>query len=285
MAKTPLFILIAALLWGGMSLSAAAERLISTDGALTETIFVLHAEEFLVGVDTTSLFPTAATQLPNIGYKRALSAEGILSLQPTRVLITRDVGPPAVLAQLRQLGVNLVDIPHEPTLDGLRTMIRTVAAEVQRDPQPLLQRLDDDLQRLERVVAQQQTGSRVLFLLHVGGGQRLSAGKNTVADTMIRLVGGVNVTAVAFDGYKPVTAEAVVGGQPEVILMAARDDKAVDEALWQQTDIAMTPAAQTRRRVAMDGRLLLGFGPRTGEALFALHEALRGDESAPAYTP
>jgi len=38
--------------------------------------------------------------------------------------------------------------------------------------------------------------------------------------------------------------------------------------------IRLTPAAQTRSVVRMDGLLMLGFGPRTAEAVRILNEAL-----------
>jgi iron complex transport system substrate-binding protein len=80
---------------GSVRLSAAAEalehdpsRLVAVGGAVTEIVYALGAGEHLVGVDTSSTYPEAATTLPHVGYQRALSAEGVLSLRPSFVLST-----------------------------------------------------------------------------------------------------------------------------------------------------------------------------------------------------
>ena len=57
-----------------------AKRLVSLSGALTEVVYLLNAQNLLVGTDTTSLFPEAAQKTAKVGYVRQLSAEGLLSL-------------------------------------------------------------------------------------------------------------------------------------------------------------------------------------------------------------
>lgn len=54
----------------------------------------LGEEQRIVGADRTSNYPPAALQLPQIGYVRALSAEGVLSLKPTLVLGSMTWGRP-----------------------------------------------------------------------------------------------------------------------------------------------------------------------------------------------
>ena len=84
--------------------------------------------------------------------------------------------------------------------------------------------------------------------------------------------------AEAFDGYKPMTDEAVLSAAPDLILMMDRggDHAILNAELWAMPAIAPTPAAAARRVVRMDGLYLLGFGPRTGQAALDLHAALYG---------
>jgi iron complex transport system substrate-binding protein len=83
--------------------------------ALTEIVLCLGAERLLVGVDTTSLYLTAARALPQVGYMRALSAEGVLSLKPTLVIATTAAGPATTLDQLRATGVEVPSCPTTTT--------------------------------------------------------------------------------------------------------------------------------------------------------------------------
>jgi iron complex transport system substrate-binding protein len=71
---------------GHATLVDAAPRIVAVGGAVTDIVYRLGAAEHLVGVDTSSTYPAAATQLPQVGYQRMLSVEGVSSLNPTLVL-------------------------------------------------------------------------------------------------------------------------------------------------------------------------------------------------------
>jgi iron complex transport system substrate-binding protein len=117
--------------------AAGAPRLISLTGGMTEVIYRLKAERWLVATDTTSVFPEAALHTPKVGYMRALSAEGVLSLKPTAVLGTHEVGPPAVLDQLRDAGVALQLVRADHTFDELVAKVNAAAqARRCRRPRP-----------------------------------------------------------------------------------------------------------------------------------------------------
>lgn len=249
----------------------ASERLVVVDGALTEIIYALDQQHRLVGVDTTSQYPTDTSELPSVGYKRALSAEGILSLQPSLVLATDDAGPPEVLTQLQAAGVPVEMIPDEPSVMGLREKIRAVARLLHETAagEALVTQVDADLHRVQQALSDGEHSPRVLFLLHVGSGTDLSAGQDTAADAVIQLAGGSNVLHDAFSGYKPLSPEAALSAAPEVILLTQRNLEGLGgvDGVLQRAGLASTPAAAQGRIVAMDGLLLLGFGPRLGEAV------------------
>ena len=80
--------------------SKDSSRLTVAGGSLTEIVYLLGQEKKLTAVDITSNYPEKAKELPSIGYVRALSAEGVLSLSPTLILGENDMGPPAVMEQL-----------------------------------------------------------------------------------------------------------------------------------------------------------------------------------------
>ncbi|MBK1671552.1 hypothetical protein CKO28_26495 [Rhodovibrio sodomensis] len=115
----------------GLAPSALASddaRVVSVGGSVTEIVYALGAEERLVGVDSTSLYPPAAQEVPDVGYMRRLSAEPILSLEPDIVLAAADAGPPEALAQLRAAGVEVVEVPDTPSPAGVTEKVRAVAA-------------------------------------------------------------------------------------------------------------------------------------------------------------
>ncbi|MEM8981268.1 MAG: hemin ABC transporter substrate-binding protein, partial [Pseudomonadota bacterium] len=78
------------------------------------------------------------------------------------------------------------------------------------------------------------------------------------------------------EGYKPLTDEAVSAAAPEVILMMDRggDHGAANEELFSMPSLISTPAAQTQNVIRMNGLYLLGFGPRTAQAISDLNASL-----------
>lgn len=264
------------------AVQAAPERIVSADGALTEIVYALGEEQRLVGVDTTSSYPAAAAKLPQIGYKRAISAEGVLSLSPDVIIATQDSGPDKVVEQLKAAGVDFRVYSEAPSLVAVEEKIKHVAAllDKQAEGSQLWAEVKRKVDDAKAQAAKAEQPLRVLFVLSAGDRSPLVAGGNTGADTMIHLAGGLNAAA-GFDGYKPMPAEALVAARPDVILMMARQGHTVSaDQLFSQAGFSMTPAAKSKRFIIMNGLKLLGFGPRIGEAISELTDALYGDSSA-----
>jgi iron complex transport system substrate-binding protein len=122
---------------------------------------------------------------------------------------------------------------------------------------------------------------KVLFVYARGAGTLMVAGRATPADAMIRLAGGRNAVE-DFDGFKPLTAEAVVAAAPDVVLMLSRGVESLGgpAAIWTQPGMAQTPAAAQQRLVVMDDLYLLGFGPRLADAVRDLGRQLHPELAA-----
>jgi iron complex transport system substrate-binding protein len=78
-----------------------------------------------------------------------------------------------------------------------------------------------------------------------------------------------------------------VAAAPEVLLITPRSLELLGgmEGLLEIPEIALTPAGKAGRVVALDGLLLLGFGPRTAEAAAALGRELHPTVAPPAVAP
>ncbi len=268
--------------------SAVKPRVIAVGGVLTEFVYALGAEDRLVAVDTTSTYPAAALKLPQVGYQRALSAEGVLAQKPQLIMATTDAGPPAAIAQLKASGVAIKIIPHEFSLNGARNMLRSVADALTLNAQgnALEATFMEEWQRTEQQLKTYSSQPRVLFILSHAGGNVQVAGTDTAADAMIRLAGGINVME-GIEGYRPLTAEAVIAAAPDVILLSTEGLRSAGgaDALWQKPGLALTPAGSERRLVTLDNLYLLGFGPRLPWAVRELAQALRvGGAPPPSIT-
>jgi heme transport system substrate-binding protein len=256
-------------------------RVIALGGSVTEIVYVLGQQDRLVARDTTSIYPPSVFDLPDVGYVRALSPEGVLSVSPDLIIAIEGAGPPEAVDVLRDAGVPFVTVPNSFSAKGIAAKIRAVGTalgEVEA-ADALARKTESEIEAATMAAASVvKAGSkRVLFILSTRGGRIMASGHNTAADSIIRMAGGVNVVT-EFEGYKPLTSEAIIGMAPDVILMMDRggDHALMNDELFAMPAISVTPAARDRAVVRMNGMFLLGFGPRTMSAVSELSAALYG---------
>lgn len=252
-------------------------RIVSIGSAITETIFALEAEQHLVAVDESSLYPEETAELPKVSFTRNLSAEGVLSMKPTLILASGAAGPETAVRQIRSTGVPLLKFTADETVDAAFDRIEQLGNVLNREEKAveITRRLAQDLDRAGSVLNRLKDRPVVLFIYARGPNHLMVAGSHTSAKTMIELAGGVNAFD-EFEGYKPLTPEAVVAVNPDVILMMNSGLQSVGGAGWvlQAPGVSLTDAAKNNRIHSMDGSYLLGFGPRMGQAVLHLMEYL-----------
>jgi iron complex transport system substrate-binding protein len=252
------------------------ERLVLVGGAITEIVFALGAGDRVVGVDTSSYYPAETAELAKVGYQRILSAEGVLSLAPTKLIVSPEAGPPAVLEALAAAGVEIVRVDAPFTLEGARERVLRVAAALGVSPDALLAKMREDEAEARRVVAAGCGKPKVLFVYARGLGSPMVSGDKTAASAMIELAGGQNAVT-GFDSFKPLTAEAALAAAPDAVLLPARAFESLGGArgVFEMPGLALTPAGHAQRVARVDDLQLLGFGPRAGLAVQELSRQLR----------
>ncbi len=252
----------------------SAARIISLGGPVTEIVYALGAEKGLIAIDISSTYPEVAQQLPKVGYQRTLSSENILALRPTLVIASTEAGPPTAIQQIKAAGVPLAIVPSEHSVEGAKAKIRAVAQTVNRaeEGEKLCAALDSAMAEATRLRGAAAGTPSVLFIYARGAGAMQVSGVGTAAHAMIELAGGKNAVT-GYDGYKPLTPEAAVAARPDIIVMTSSGLQSIggiDGLLKSAPGISETPAGRSRRVINLEDELLLGFGPRLGEATLQL---------------
>jgi iron complex transport system substrate-binding protein len=244
-------------------------RIVSVGGAVTEILYALGLADRVVAIDTTSLFPARALkEKPNVGYMRALSAEGVLGLNPSLVLAIEGAGPKETVSVLEQATVPFVRVPDHYTAEGIVEKVRLIAdvAGVHGHGECLAGQVATDLDALEKLRTKITRPKKVMFVLSFLNGKPMVAGRNTAADGIIKLAGGVNAMD-GYEGYKQIADEAVIAAAPDAVLVMQRPQDNLDATtVFASPAFSTTPAAAQKSFITMDGLYLLGFGPRTAAA-------------------
>ncbi|CAM5221833.1 Iron complex transport system substrate-binding protein/vitamin B12 transport system substrate-binding protein OS=Castellaniella defragrans OX=75697 GN=HNR28_001468 PE=4 SV=1 [Castellaniella defragrans] len=252
---------------------AAPQRIVALGGGVTEIVYDLGQGGRLVADDLSSLYPEAATRLPRVGYYRALPLEGILSVKPDLVLASENAGPRSVLDRIQGMGVAVERVSDSPSLSSLYTRVDEIARAL--DVPDRGAALSAHIRtKVEQAQGQPGTPRHTLVLMNRTG-QFMAAGAQTAAHEILNLAGLHNVLSRQ-TGYKPLSAEGVAALAPDLIIITkASLSGGGMRAFLAQPGIAATPAARAGRVFALDNLLILGLGPRTGEAIRALKQASR----------
>ncbi|MCC7252431.1 hemin ABC transporter substrate-binding protein [Hyphomicrobium sp.] len=251
-------------------------RIVSVGGDVTEILYELGLGDNVVAVDTTSVFPQpGVSQKKSVGYMRALSSEGVLSIGPTLILATDKSGPPEVVAALKASSAPFVTVEAPDTPEGVAQKVHQVAKLVGKEAagEALAARIRKDFEAAAQTRAQITKPVKALFLLSVQSGRALAGGRNTAADAMLGLAGAENIMS-GFEGYKPLSGEAALTLAPDVIVVMQRGgghrtadaSGSVAAEIAAIEGLAATPAAKNGRIVEFDGSLMLQFGPRAPKA-------------------
>ena len=248
------------------------DRIVSLNGAVTETLAALDVAGNIVGRDVTSTFP-ADLKATDLGHVRSITAESILALQPSVVFgTTKDVNP-NLNEQLKKANIPLVLIDQEYSIDGSKKLITEVATKLKKDNyQPLLDNISNKMTNVKAF----DKKPKVLFIYARGAGNLMVAGSGTPLHSMIELAGAENAAAALTD-FKPLTPEALLTTNPDVILMFDKGLQSLGgvDGLLKIEGISTTNAGKNKKVVTMDGQYLSGFGPRVGDAVVELHNKLQ----------
>lgn len=254
-------------------------RIIPLWDSISEVVFALGLGGNVVGRDTSTTF-AQAKKLPLVTRAHDITAESVLSLRPTLVLADEQSGPPEALRQIRDVGIPVVVFERPTSVAGIGTHITKVAAAlgVVGNGAVLATRTENQIDRVRADGSTRSARPRVAFLyLRGNAGVSLIAGPGSGVDSMIEAAGGRNAgTAIKLaNPFTPLTSEALVKAQPDVILMTTTGLESVGgiDGLLEVPGVAQTPAGRHRRIVTMEDGLLFSFGTRTPAALRTLASA------------
>lgn len=248
-------------------------KIVSLNGAVTEIVSALGHEKEIVGVDVTSTYPESLkATAKDLGHVRSISIEAIMALKPTLILATDKDMSPELLEKLKNSGVKTEVFAQEFTADGSKKLIADVSKALNNDGAKALQdKIDADLKNVKPIVA----APKVLFIYARGANMMMVAGTSTPVERMIALAGGKNAVT-DFEDFKPLTPEALIKGNPDVILLfdSGIGSLGGPQGVLKIPGVDKTNAGKNKKVLAMDGALLSGFGPRVGEGAVKLNTLL-----------
>lgn len=249
------------------------QRIISLNGGITAIICELGHGDELVGRDVTSTYPTwVKDSVKDLGHVRTISVEAMMALEPTLILASASDMNPKLEKKIKDSKIAYQLFDREFSVKGTKTLIQEVATLIGSDKvAPLVKTIDRELAQVQTFTNK----PKVLFVYARGAGTMMVAGSGTSMSSMIELAGGTNA-ADAITNFKPLTTEALMSTNPDVILLFDSGLRSLGgiEGLLKVPGVAATNAGKNKAIITIDGALISNFGPRVGKGALSLNKAL-----------
>ena len=261
----------------GAASSSGERRIITMSAGITETVFALGLGDEVVGRDLSSTL-AAAADLPVVTAGHDVSAESVLALRPTIVMVDEDTGPKEALDQIAAAGVQVETIDKATSVEEIVPRLIEVASilEVPERGAALAASIDDELELLDWPVGE---GPTVAFLYLRGTASvYLIGGPDCGPDSLIEAAGGRDggKSIGLAQPFTTLTPEALVEAQPDILLVTTTGLDSVEgvDGLLNLAGVMQTPAGANRRIITVEDGLLFSFGPRTPQLIVSLHEQM-----------
>lgn len=263
---------------------AGAQRIVCIGEAYNEMIYALGAQANLVGVDYSSTYPPEIKNLPTVGYHRALSAEGILSLKPTLIIDDNNIGPDNVVRQLHALNIPMKTFQaKDDSVEGTKALLREMGAFFHKEQraEELCAQMDREMAAAEAEKEKYRTSPRVA-IIHFGRASNIyllvgdgGGGDAGTAGKIVELAGGK--MAIDKPGMqRMVSPEIIAKSNPQVILMTEYGFDRLGSADQAKTlpGVAETDAAKHNRIFRVPEHELMYFGPDTGKNIIKIAQLI-----------
>jgi iron complex transport system substrate-binding protein len=255
-----------------------ARKIITAGGTVTEIVNALGYGGQIIATDITSTYPASMQQLPSIGYRNQIKAEGILALGPDLILAEEGYLSEDVVTQLKSAQIDVQFFKKPIRVEETKKLISDLAAffDAQVEGNKILDQLQADLDSLQSYLVLNNSRPKAAFIMARGPQTVFMAGEETFAASIFELA-GIQPAAQGFKDFVPVTPESLVSMDPDFLVFfdSGIESLGGKAGLGQVNGLASTKAFKNGHILSFDGHYLSGFGPRVGKVALELAKAAR----------
>ena len=257
-------------------LAHPAQRIVSLIPASTELLFAIGAGPHLVGRSQWDSFPDAALAVPSVGGGIAPNIEAIVGQHPDLVVLYQSGSNAEAAARLRALGIAVVQLRTdllESVGDHARLLGDLTGTRSQADS--VADAFETNLAAATAPIGEVAArATRPSILIVTQDQPVITVGAGSFLDELVSRAGAVNVFHDLPQPSAPVSLEAIVQRDPDLILASTTRDP----AFAQRPEWQVVRAVRGRRFVRVNGSEFDRPGPRSPQAIRDLRAALLAAE-------
>ena len=205
-----------------VTLAEAPQRVVSISPAITEVMFLVGAQDKLVGISDFCKYPPETEKITKVGGMHNINFEQLLSLHPDVVLIGSMISQQDVDA-IEKMGIPVICIVEESSLDGMAEMMEVIGRITQRE-----EKGNAEAEKWREKIAERKAHAPdpadckcVYYVVGFGDGGDFTAPKNTHIQEIIELAGARNA-GDSLTGWN-ISREYLFKVDPDIILVRQED--------------------------------------------------------------
>lgn len=254
------------------------KKIITAGGTVTEIVHALGMSDQIIATDITSTYPASMQNLPSIGYRNQIKAEGILALAPEMILMEEEYLNTDVVQQLRDAKIEIHTFKKPKMVSETFTLVTDLGEVLDQEEKAIEinAQINADLSELQDFLAKENNLPKAAFIMARGPQTVFLAGEKTFAQEIFKLA-KIEYPATGFEDFIPLTPESLVQLNPDFLIFFESGLQSLGglSGLEAIQGMSETKAFQTNQIIALDGNYLSGFGPRVGKAALDLAKAVR----------
>ncbi len=255
-----------------VSIEGSPSKIVSLAPSNTEILFALGLEDRVCGVTDSCDYPQAATEKDKVGAFAEIDLEKIIALNPDLIL-AEDMHKYEVIPALENLGFTVVAmVPH--TLQDVMDSIELIGSltGTQDEAAQVVSEMQQRIKAVTDITDGLTEAEKVKTLYVLWHEPIMSVGADTRIHELIEKAGGINIAAVAGEGYPTLALEEIININPEVIIV---DSDTSLQFVLNESRLEGVDAVVNGRVYSINPDLTNRPTPRIAEALEVMAEMIQ----------
>jgi iron complex transport system substrate-binding protein len=258
-----------------ITLSGAAQRVVSLAPSNTEILYAVGAGAQTIGRDEFSDYPAEVKNLPAVGGSFGkYDLEKIVSLKPDLVLAA-EINTPEQVKAIADLGLTVYLLPNPVTLLEMYGNLETVARLTGHEAETavLIESLKARVLAVVEKAKMNADNEKPLVYYELDAtdpSAPFTAGAGTFVDALITLAGGQNVGSSLDSPWAQISAEKLIELNPVIILLGDAAYGTTPESVAARPGWKTIDAVKNSNIYPLDDNLVSRPGPRLVDGLEAL---------------
>jgi iron complex transport system substrate-binding protein len=208
-----------------VELASPPQRIVSISPAITEVMFLVGAQDKLVGVSDFCKYPPETEKITKIGGMHNINFEVLLSLHPDVVLIGSMISQQDV-ETIEKMGIPVICIVEESSLEGMAEMMEVIGKITQCEEKGNAEaaKWRERIAELKTNAPDPENRKCVYYVVGFGDGGDFTAPKNTHIQEIIELAGARNA-GDSLTGWN-ISREYLFKVDPDIIVVRQEDKDA-----------------------------------------------------------